>query len=319
MRASCTLAAMRLLPPAAVVYIGVFFTSFSSIFVRSSDAPAVVAAMYRMWFSVFLLLPVLAGQRIRAANIKGNPPSESLINPPAKPAPADWGLCVVSGFFLAVHFWVWFESLKLTSITSSTVLVNTNPIFVLIFGFLLLKERVSLKGVAFVLIAVAGIATLSFGDFSRGMDTLAGDLLAIVSAAAVAGYLLIGRKVRRNMDALTYVVLVYFVAAICLTVLTISRGISLFDYEAHDYLMFAGMAFFCTLLGHTLFNWALKYLKTSLIATTVLMEPVFATILGILIFKEIPGWITGVGGFVVLIGIFLFVREEGKPLKNKRR
>jgi drug/metabolite transporter (DMT)-like permease len=283
--------------------------------------------MYRMWFSVFLLLPILAGDRLKAVRRKssragltadvdanraaGAAANAAISSKPPKPAPADWALCLLSGLFLAAHFWVWFESLQLTSITSSTVLVNTNPIFVLIFGYLLLKERVSTKGVVFVLVAVAGIAVLSFGDFARGVDTLAGDLLAVLSAAAVSGYMLIGRKVRRFMDALIYVVLVYFVAAVCLTVITVAGGIPVFDYSGHDYLMFLGMAFFCTLLGHTVFNWALRYLKTSFIATMVLMEPVFATLLGMAIFKEFPGWSTAIGGVVVLFGIIMFVREEG--------
>ncbi len=310
---------MKLLSPTVVVYIGVFFTSFSAIFVRSTEAPAVVAAMYRMWFSVFLLLPVLAGERIRAAKHRGRGLPVSSAAEPHTPGPAlsDWFLCLASGLFLGAHFWVWFESLALTSITSSTVLVNTHPIFVLIFGFLLLREKVSLKAVMFVVIAVAGMVTLSFGDFVRGVDTLAGDLLAIVSAAAVSGYFLIGRKVRRRMGAPLYAVSVYFIAAASLTVLTLAGGISLFDYSLKDYLMFLGMAFFCTLLGHTLFNWALKYLKTSFISTAVLLEPVFATLLGMIIFAEYPGVITILGGAVVLFGILMFVREEGKLIAPK--
>ena len=321
----------------AVVFVGVFFTSFSAIFARSTGAPAIATAMYRMWFSVFLLLPLWCANHLRAAGRRrryglggkgkraasqtptGDAQTENSGTsiPPARMTSTDGALCILSGLFLAAHFWIWFESLKLTSIASSTVLVNTHPLFVLTFGFLLLKEKVTKRAVFFVFLAFLGMIVLSLGDFSRGLDTLAGDLLAVVSALSVGAYMLIGRKVRRQMNALTYVVVVYFAAAASLTLVSVATGVPLFGYNARDYLMFFCMAFFCTLLGHTLFNWALRYLKTSFISTSVLLEPLFATILGMIIFREFPGATTLAGGGVVLFGVFMFVREEGRSIRKQ--
>ena len=196
------------------------------------------------------------------------------------------------------------------------MLVDTHPVFVLILGFLILKERVSKKAVAFVAVTLAGMAILSFGDLTKGADTFAGDMLALGGAATVSCYLLIGRIVRQRMGAFTYVVIVYFAAAVTLTAIAVVTHVPLTGYETRDYLIFMGIAFFCTLLGHTLMNWALKYLKTSYISMIVLTEPLYATVLGIIIFSEIPGASTYVGGAVVLLGVFLFVKEEGKVQKN---
>ena len=298
---------MKRLPPFAVVCIGVFFTSFSSIFVRSTGAPALVTAMYRMWFSVFLLLPLLITKGVTARGSLRR--TRRPVNQPVRLF--DWVLCGLSGLFLAAHFWMWFASLELTSIASSTVLVDTHPLFTLVFGILLLKENVRPKAIVFIFIAIIGIAVLSFGDLSRGSDTLSGDLLALAGAAAVSGYILIGRNVRQRLDALTYVIAVYFSAAVTLTVFAVVTGVPLFDYSLRDYLLFAGIAFFCTLLGHTLLNWALKFLKAAFLSMVVLTEPLFATILGMLIFKEIPGFSTAAGSVVILFGVFMFVREEG--------
>ena len=305
---------MRRLSPIVVVCVGVFFTSFSSIFVRSTGAPAVAAAMYRMWFSVFLLFPLLITKRLTAgARARGNRrPKDQTPVSQAELRGSDWALCVLSGLFLAVHFWIWFASLTLTSIASSTVLVDTHPIFTLLFGLLFLKEKVRRKAVIFIFIAVSGIAVLSFGDLSLGSDTLTGNLLAIGGAVSVSGYILIGRKVRQRVNALTYAVVVYFIAAVTLTGIALASGVSLFNYSPRDYLFFAALAFFCTILGHTLLNWALKFVKATFLSMIVLTEPLFATVLGMIIFKEIPGLTTAAGGVVVLFGIFMFVREEDR-------
>lgn len=295
--------------PKLIVTVGVFFSSFSSIFVRSSNAPALTIALYRMWLSVALLLPLFLREKVQERRSGASR---------VAPRVSDYGLCVVSGVFLAIHFWTWFEALQLTSIASATVLVDTHPIFVLIFGFLILKERVTRRALAYVLIALAGIALLSFGDLAGGTDTFYGDLMALAGAAAVSGYMLIGRFVRQRMSAFTYAVSVYLSAALSLSLFSLIKGVQVFGFPLREYLIFAGIAFFCTLLGHTLFNWALRYLKTSFISMAVLTEPVYATILGIIIFRELPGLSAVAGGVVILLGVILFVREEGKMRENDK-
>ena len=139
-----------------------------------------------------------------------------------------------------------------------------------------------------------------------------GDLLALAGAAAVSGYMLVGRIVRQRMPAFTYVVLVYLVAALTLTLICLASSVNFFRYPAREYLIFLGLAFFCTLLGHTLYNWGLKYLKISFVSMVVLTEPLYATLLGIIILSEIPNTNTIFGGAVILLGVLFFIREEGR-------
>ena len=276
------------IPPKLVVMIGVLFSSFASIFVRSSGAPAFAIAMYRMGFSFAMLLPffIIKGihrpRRIKTLKIK------------------DFGLCALSGVFLAIHFATWIQSLGMTSIASATVLVDTHPLFILAAGYLFLHERISRKAFFFVIIAFMGIIVLSLGDYKSGTDTFAGDLLALGGAAAVSGYILIGRSVRQRMSAVTYATVVYFFAALTLIVVCAAWRVKLYGYPARELLVFLCIAFFCTILGHTLFNWALKFLKASFVSTAVLIEPVYATLLGIIIFGEIPGALVFIGGGVIL-------------------
>jgi len=163
---------------------------------------------------------------------------------------------------------------------------------------------------------IAGMAILSFGDLAEATDSFTGDMLALSGAAAVSGYLLIGRYVRQRLEAFTYVVTVYLVAAVTLAIVAVASGTPVFGYALREYLIFLGIAFFCTLLGHTLFNWALRHLKTAFVSMAVLTEPVYATVLAIIIFSEVPATTTFVGGAVVLLGVLLFVREENTMEKH---
>lgn len=283
--------------------IGVLFSSFASIFVRLSDAHALAIATYRMWLSFFLLAPLIIidllrkkKTRTKIAGINGR----------------DVVLCAISGFFLAAHFAMWIQSLGMTSIASATVLVDTHPMFVLTAGYLFLRERINRRAFACVLVAFLGIVLLSSGDMREGTDSFSGDLLALGGAAALAGYILIGRVVRQRMAAVHYAAIVYFFSSLVLTSASIAWRVPLRGYPAKELLIFLAMAFFCTILGHTVFNWALKYLKASFVSTAGFVEPVYATLLGIIIFGEIPRSPVFIGGGIILIGILLFVREEGK-------
>ncbi len=302
---------MNRLQPKLVVFAGVFFTSFSAIFIRLSDAPSLAVAALRMSITVLMLLPFYLMQHLRRKSRSRRPGrrrgSDETCTPPNG---RDFGLCLVSGAFLALHFAAWIHSLDLTTIASATVIVNTQPIFVLVGGLVLHRERVSKRAVGFIALIFAGSALLSIGDIRLSAEAIKGDAFALAGAVTVAGYMLIGRLVRRRVSATDYVMIVYTTSAVILIIMCIAGGIPILGYPPREYLLFAAMAFFCTILGHTLFNWALKYLKTAFVSTTILGEPVFATILGVIIFIEIPPALTVTGAVVVLTGLYLFVREE---------
>lgn len=294
--------------PKALVLAAVFFTSLSAIFIRLSNAPSVLIAAYRMSFTAAMLFPFF----IREAVVHRLEKKKTRQSASVK----DILLCAISGIFLAIHFATWIESLRFTSIASATVLVNTHPIFVFTIGFLFLKETLSRAALIYAAIALAGMVLLTVGDISRGASTFRGDLLALAGAFSVSGYMLIGRIVRQRMKLTSYVFIVYSICAGILLGMCLAAGIPLSGYPVAEYLIFFGMAFFCTILGHTVFNWALKHLKTSLVSVTTLAEPVYATVLGIIIFKEVPPITATIGGCVVLLGLFAFVRKEAAVEKK---
>lgn len=274
--------------------------STAAILIRLSDAPTLVIAFYRLAIATVLIAPfaLLSGKR-RAAL--------------AKLSRRDWlGLSLV-GVVLAVHFGAWIESLSLTTVAASVVLVTLHPVFVGIASDRLFDEGLGRLGWIGVAIAFLGGVVITLGDARLGLGSLVGDLLALVGALAAAAYFLAGRGYRRRLSLITYVVPVYGACSIALLAWALAAGNPLTGYPPREYALFAALAIVPMILGHTVLNWALKHVTAPVIATAILGEPVGSTILALVILQEIPPTITVLGGLVVLAGIGLVVYEDNQP------
>ncbi len=219
----------------------------------------------------------------------------------------DWIFSTIAGVFLAFHFILWFESLNYTSVASSTVLVTLQPLFAFVGTYFFFKEPLTLKTVISGLIAILGSFLISWGDFQVSGTALYGDMLALIACALITGYLLFGQDVRKRISLITYTMVVYSISTICLFLYVIVKGESFGPYSSMDWLWFLLLAIIPNLFGHTLFNWALKWVSTNIISVAVLFEPIGAALLAYIVFSEslIPSQI--IGGIVVIVGITLFV------------
>jgi drug/metabolite transporter (DMT)-like permease len=273
-----------------VVLLGVLSVSSSSILFKFATAEPLVVAFYRLAFSVGLLAAPLLWQERQRIERK------------------DLWLSVASGIFLAAHFATWFFSLTLTSVASSTILVSTHPFLVLLYGYLFRGERITRTALAGVALAVVGAVLVGWGDFALDSRAVWGDLLAFLGAVTVSGYFLIGRHVRQRMNAISYSVAVYTTATLVLLVAAIAWGSPLTGFAPVNWWIFAGLAVFPTIFGHTLFNWALRYVPASVISINILGEPVGATILAWLIWRTAPAPVSLTGGALILVGIAIFLR-----------
>lgn len=281
--------------PRLAVIAAVLFVSTSAILIRLSTAPPLAIAFFRMAFSALLTAPrfLIAGPR-RVLRLSSR----------------DAALALASGGFLALHFATWISSLFLTSVASATVLVNLHPVLVVVLGLVFLRERITPGGLFWVLLSVAGSAVIALGGTTIGESATLGNLLAIAGAAAVSGYMLIGRVLRRRVDTGVYTLLVYGSSAVFLLAWCRAAGVDLGPFAPREYVLFALLAVFPTLLGHSVFSWALRYVRASFVATSVLGEPVFATVLAIFFFAEFPTLWTLLGGAMILVGIYAFTRRE---------
>ncbi len=150
------------------------------------------------------------------------------------------------------------------------------------------------------------------GDISLGAEHLRGDLLALAGAFFAGIYLLIGRKLRVDLNNLEYIFIVYSIAALFLLIISLSYNENITDYPARTWIFFLLLALIPTVVGHSLYNWLLKYIPAYRVATVILGEPIGATILAIFFFYQIPGWWTMIGGVMILLGIYIVLRQSGK-------
>lgn len=292
--------------PRFIVVVGVAFASLSAIFIRLSDSPPLAIAFYRMLLTSAMLLPsyLIGLRRQRRRRF-----------PHAGPDAVRHPLRVVlllglSGFFLALHFATWITSLQYTSVASAVVLVTLHPIFVATGSIVFLRESVRPAVFVCIFAAIAGSIILSVSDAGSDPGAMTGNLLAIAGAITVSGYMLIGRAVRRTVGVVTYNFSVYVSATVLLWMFTFVGTVPLTGYALREYLIFLSLAFFCTILGHSVFNWGLKYLAASFVSASILLEPIFASVLAAILFAEIPGPAALLGGAIVVVSLFGVVRLD---------
>jgi drug/metabolite transporter (DMT)-like permease len=310
--------------PTLAITIGILAASTASIFIRfaqADDVSSLVIAAWRLSLASLILAPVaLLRHRaeLRALNRR------SLL------------LALLSGTFLAIHFATWITSLEYTSVASSVVLVSTAPLWVAILAPITIREQVRRPvligmGLALVGVTIVGISDLcvpqlssagALDDFTSlacpplseffGGTAFLGDLLALVGALTVAGYLLIGRSLREKMSLIPYIFVVYGMAALILVVIMLATGESPFGYEPQTYLWFLLLALIPQLLGHSTYNWALGYLPASFVSVTLLGEPISSAILAYFILDEVPTALMLFGAILILIGIYIASRRENE-------
>ncbi len=302
-------------PPLLVLALGILAVSAASIFIRYAqrEADSLVIAAWRLALATLVLAPAaLARRRNEIAALQRG----------------DLALALLSGAFLAGHFAAWISSLAYTSVASSVVLVSTAPLWVALLSPITLKEPLARPVLLGMLLALVGGTVVSISDTcslsSGGLScpplaqfvhgrAFWGDLLALAGAWAVAGYLIIGRRVRKQVSLLSYIFVVYGMAALVMLVVALVARLPLFGFSTFTYLMLLGLALIPQLLGHTTYNYALAYLSAAFVSVAALGEPVGSSILAYFLLAETPGALKLGGAVLILAGIFIASRSAATP------
>lgn len=288
--------------PYTALVSGVLAVSTGAVFARLADAPPLVIAAYRVGLAVVVLAPI-AAWKSRAEII-------SL-------SKRDLWFSLLSGFFLALHFGTWISSLEYTSVANSVVLVNTNPLWVAVFSPFITRERVRTVTFVSIVMSVTGATLIGAADFASGGKALLGDFLAILGSICAAIYLLLGKNLRRKLSLITYVTLCYTSAAAFLWLCAIIFQLPLTGFNTKTWALFGAMAFITQLIGHSSYNWALRWFSTSLIAISLLGEPIGSTILAYIILGEGLTWEKFCGGGLILSAIYIAAASENKKETGK--
>lgn len=283
--------------PYFALIIGTMAVSTGAIFARLADAPALVIAAYRVGIASLILAPVAwwkARDEIARLSLR------------------DLKLAALSGFFLALHFASWISSLDYTSVANSVVLVNTNPLWVGLLTPLVVKEKIRRAMLVSIIISVIGGTIIGYGDFATGGRALLGDGLALAGSFCAAVYLLLGRNLRRKLSLVSYIFICYGSAALILWIIVLSLGLPISGFSTDTIAAFLGMALVAQIIGHSTYNWALKWLSAGLIAVSLLGEPIGATILAYIIFKEGLTVHKIIGGIFILAAIYIAASSESR-------
>lgn len=298
--------------PYIAVAVGVISVSTSAVLVKlAPQAPAAIIANYRLLLAVLIMAPLIwVKYRHEFKDIQKK----------------DWIYSSLAGVFLAFHFILWFESLNYTSVASSVVLVTLQPIFAFLGTYLFFSERFSPGAVISMIIALIGSFIISWGDFQLGPEALFGDILALLGAIMITVYFLFGQDSRKRISLMPYTFIVYGVSSITLIIYNLILQNPFLGYPADHWWIFIALAIIPTFFGHTLFNWALRWLSTATISMGIVFEPVGASILAYLILGERVTASQWLGGTIVIFGLFLFIMATrrkrsvtlSKPLPQKK-
>jgi len=304
----------KILPPTLILGIGILAVSTASLFIRfaQQNTSSLVIAAGRMAVATLVLAPIaLTRYRIE---LKGLSRKQVL-------------LLVLGGIFLGFHFASWITSLEYTSVASSVVLVTTAPLWVALFAPLILHEKITRTLLLGLIVALAGsaIVTLSSSCAFQGTHLICngfdqalhgrafmGNILALAGAFLSAGYLMVGRVSRGNLSLPAYAFVVYGIAALVLVLLVAVTGQQFLGLQPISYVWLIALGLIPQLVGHSSFNWALKYLSATYVSIALLGEPIGTVILAYLLLREAPSILEVAGGVLILAGI-LICSQTRKP------
>jgi len=276
--------------------VAIVAVSFAAIFARLAEVSPVSIAFLRMAFSSLLLLPVYF-LRVRGRESGEKPGKEDLVP------------LIFSGLFLAMHFGFWIASLFFTTVASSVVFVSLNPLVVALYLSIVRRESVSGGFWTGLVVSLVGMVILGGGDVRIGGENWKGDLLAIAGAISVAGYFIVGSRLRKRLNLIAYVFPVYTFSAFFLLLASFIFRAKLNGLPVMAYFYCLLMALICQVIGHSLLNWTLRMVKPTVVTISVLGEPVGSTILALLILGEVPPVVTLVGSVLILTGIFIAIHS----------
>mgnify|MGYP001177789381 CR=1 FL=1 len=283
---------------------GIVAVSLASIFIRYAfieGMPSALVAAGRLTISALMLAPF--------ALLRHRPELATLSR-------ADFLLAVAAGFFLAIHFATWIASLEYTSVLISVVFVTTNPLWVALLEFVFLRQPLRRFIVIGLIIAFVGGVLIGIGGEADPADdsgqAVLGAALALAGAISIAIYLVIGRKVRAKLTLVPYVWLVYSIAAVFLIINLLLTATPVIGYSVNGYLLIVLLALVPQLIGHTSFNYALRYLPATLIGIITQIEPIGSAVAALILFQELPLPLQIFGSGLILVGVILATRGQSQ-------
>ena len=286
----------RSLPAYLALGAGILALSFSAMFIRWADAPGPVTAFYRMFFSIFMLFPFFLPRA------KSNTSFRS------------WSVSfpLLAGVFTACDLALWTSSLSYTTAANATLLGNTAPLWVALATWLILRQQLSKAFWRGLGITLLGAGLIMGTDFILHPRFGIGDVMATFTGFFYGGYYLLTEKSRTYFDPVSHIWLVGIGASIALVIINIVFQYPLTGFDTRTWLVFLASAIVSQLIGYMALAYALGHLPASIVAPTMVLQPVVTAILAIPLLHEIPSIWQGVGGAIALVGIYMVNQSHNR-------
>jgi len=278
-----------------ILISGVIIVSSGSILVRwTGDVPFTVISFYRVFISFCLLLIYqIANPRLKISSLR------------------QWHWqYYLAGFFLAVHFITWIASLQMTTIANSIFLESMHPLFGVIVSIIFLKESPHRRTIPIFIFALLGMILIVFTDLNQSGTRVFGDILAIISAICFAFYIMIARKHKGESNFIRYLTYIYGSASLFCAIYIVISGDLFWGYTTHSFIFITLLALGPQLLGHSSLNWASRHMEIYKVNLVLLLEPVLATLSGIIFLSEFPSPNFYFGAGLILLSLWYLMYSE---------
>ena len=275
--------------------VGLIAASQSGNLIRIGQAPAVAMAAWRLALASLLLAP-LAGKGLGQLRALSR---------------VQWALVLVAGAALAAHLVAWIAAVQLTTVANAAFFFSVNPVMIATAAHLLYKEQIRSRIALAVGFGLAGVLLMGWHDLDLSRRLLAGDAVALLSAAFFAAYFLLGKRLRRTLDTRVYVCALYATAAACCFLCVAFMGVPVIAYDRRTWVCFALLALVPTLIGHTSLNHALRYLGAGWISCATLSEAPLAGLVAAIAWNERPPPSALAGYLVTSLSVVVLVLDRG--------
>lgn len=281
-----------------LVVVAVLCGAFSGSFGALISAPVQVIGFWRLTFALPFFFVIVITNKEKRASLKKVSKKEFLI-------------CLLTGFFLFAHFYSWYSAVKLTNVSAAACLASFHPLVVLFITIFIYKKKVSIKSIISILFALAGGAIIVCSDITA-LETskTSGNIFAILAGIFMGIYFAIGGKVRPKMDGSIYVLIVFFGTFLSFFVCNLIMGTPFFGYPIRDYLYILCLAIICQIGSHAMWNLCMGKVSSLYVSTWETMDPVFSTILAIIMVGQLPTIYEIAGSIIVVISILFYNKFE---------
>lgn len=211
---------------------------------------------------------------------------------------------MIAGFFLGLHFVSFYAALKMVPIANATLFATLAPIFTIIYERFGLKRHLPIGAIVGLWMAIGGGLVIQFSGMNFQQDETLGNLIGLASSFFMSIVLILGERVRKSTSMISYTRWLYLFAAISISIFILLTGTD-FRFTLPDAKWLIGLVILPTLIGHNSMNFAVKYLRPTIVGATPFGEPILASILAWVLFGEMVGIYVAIGGGITISGLII--------------